>query len=157
MRGATRGSLQLRNIAPATQNECHLWSASYMKRHFQCAEQAKSPFKLTKYCACHQILSSRFEREIPELLPPIERWFEHIPNISEDNPSMKLSSRTRRFGDLPGLILETILLKNTTFTRFGYLPKSHEMLRLPRKVTLQPHQIQRLSHIWSVISNKRTK
>jgi len=24
-----------------------------MKRHLQCPEQAKSPFKLTKYCACH--------------------------------------------------------------------------------------------------------
>ena len=41
------------NIAPATQNECHQWSASHMKRHFQCAEQVKSPFKLTNYCACH--------------------------------------------------------------------------------------------------------
>ena len=41
------------NTAPATQNQCHQWSASHMKRHFQCAEQVKSPFKLTKYCACH--------------------------------------------------------------------------------------------------------
>ena len=41
------------NTAPATQNECHQWSASHMKRHFQCAEQVKSPFKLTNYCACH--------------------------------------------------------------------------------------------------------
>ena len=41
------------NTAPGTQNECHQWSASHMKRHFQCAEQVKSPFKLTNYCACH--------------------------------------------------------------------------------------------------------
>ena len=41
------------NTAPATQNQCHQWSASHMKRHFQCAEQVKSPFKLSKYCACH--------------------------------------------------------------------------------------------------------
>ena len=41
------------NSAPATQNECHQWSASHMKRHFQCGEQAKSPSNLTKYCACH--------------------------------------------------------------------------------------------------------
>ena len=39
--------------APATQNECHQWSASHMKRHFQCAEQQESPSNLTKYCACH--------------------------------------------------------------------------------------------------------
>ena len=38
---------------PATQNECHQWSASHMKRHFQCTEQVKSPSNLTKYCACH--------------------------------------------------------------------------------------------------------
>ena len=41
------------NTAPAAQNECHQWSASHMQRHFQCAEQVKSPFKLTNYCACH--------------------------------------------------------------------------------------------------------
>ena len=41
------------NTAPATQNESHDWSASHMKRHLQCAEQVKSPFKLTNYCACH--------------------------------------------------------------------------------------------------------
>ena len=41
------------NTAPATQNECHDWSASHMKRHLQCAEQQASPSNLTKYCACH--------------------------------------------------------------------------------------------------------
>ena len=41
------------NTAPATQNECRRWSASHMKRHFQCVEQVKSPSNLTKYCACH--------------------------------------------------------------------------------------------------------
>ena len=41
------------NTAPATQNESHDWSASHMKRHLECAEQAKSTSNLTKYCACH--------------------------------------------------------------------------------------------------------
>ena len=41
------------NIVPATQNECHDWSCSRMKRHLQCAEQQASPSNLTKYCACH--------------------------------------------------------------------------------------------------------
>ena len=41
------------NTAPATQNECHQWSASHMKPHFQCVEQVKPPSNLTKYCACH--------------------------------------------------------------------------------------------------------
>ena len=41
------------NTAPATQKECHDWSASHMKGHVQCAEQQASPSNLTKYCACH--------------------------------------------------------------------------------------------------------
>ena len=41
------------NTAPATQNECHDWSCSHMKRHFQCAEQQESPSNFTKYCAYH--------------------------------------------------------------------------------------------------------
>ena len=41
------------NTAPATQNESHDWSGPHVKRHLQCAEQAKSTSNLTKYCACH--------------------------------------------------------------------------------------------------------
>ena len=41
------------NTAPGTQNECHQWSPSHMKAHFQCVEPVKSPSNLTKYCACH--------------------------------------------------------------------------------------------------------
>ena len=41
------------NTAPATQKQCHQWSASHMERHFQCAEQVKSTSNLTKYCTCH--------------------------------------------------------------------------------------------------------
>ena len=188
------------NTAPATQNESHDWPASHMKRHLECAEQAKSTSNLTKYCACHakwiswlirvtyetsftmrgatnrtpqlhQILrlprkmnlmidprhiwnviynarskqshpptspntapatksvSSRFQRKLRELLPPIERRFEDNPRIirlwSEDNPTMKSSSRTRRFGDLPRPILETIL----------YWKIQHFALRLSPKMS----------------------
>ena len=93
------------NTAPATQNACHQdIKASHMNRHFQCVEQVKSPANLTKYCACHEILKLKISAETrwTEVLPPIERRF-------EDNLSMKLSSRTRRFGDLTRPILETIL------------------------------------------------
>ena len=41
------------NIAPATQNESHDWSASHVKRHLQCAVQQESASNFTKYCACH--------------------------------------------------------------------------------------------------------
>ena len=53
------------NTAPATQNESHDWSASHMKRHLQCAEQAKSPSNLTKYCACHEICKFKISAETP--------------------------------------------------------------------------------------------
>ena len=59
---------------------------------------------------------------------------------SEDNPTTKSSSRTRRFGDLARSILKTHFVWYNV-SRSGYLPKFHEMLRLPRKVTLQLHQI----------------
>ena len=51
------------NTAPATQNESHDWSASHMKRHFQCTEQAMSPSNLTKYCACHEIFKFKIAAE----------------------------------------------------------------------------------------------
>ena len=53
------------NTAPATQNDSHDWSASHMKRHFQCAEPAKSPSNLTKYCACHEICKFQISAETP--------------------------------------------------------------------------------------------
>ena len=99
------------NTAPATQNESHEWSASHMNHHFQCAERAKPPPNLTKYCACHEILSSGFQRKIPELLPPIDD-----SRIIRTYLNRKSSSRTRRFGDLTRPIFEThFVWKNTTF------------------------------------------
>ena len=52
---------------------------------------------------------SRFARKIPEVLPPIERRFDHNPRIIRGYPTIKSSSRTRRFGDLTRPSLETIL------------------------------------------------
>jgi len=60
-----------RNTAPARKYHSHDWSTSHMKRHLHCAEQAKSPFKFSTYGACHVLVSSRFELEIPALLPPM--------------------------------------------------------------------------------------
>ena len=53
------------NTAPATQNECHQWYASHMKRHFQCVEQVKSPSNITKYCAWNEILKVKICAENP--------------------------------------------------------------------------------------------
>ena len=94
------------NTAPATQNECHQWSASHMKRHFQCVEQVKSPSNLTKYCACHEIWKLKISAATPWSASANRKT---IRGKSEHNPTIKSSSRTRRFGDLTRPILETIL------------------------------------------------
>ena len=92
MRGATRATPQLHQILRLPRkNESHQWSASRMKRHFQCTEQVKSPTKLTKHCACHEILRSRFQRGNPEFLPPIERRFEHTPNTIRPDDKIIIS------------------------------------------------------------------
>ena len=129
------------NIAPATQNESHNWSASHIKCHLQCADNKRhkttSPYtapakwisqlirhlqcaeqhwllsNITKYCACHEVCKFKISAETP-WIPSANR--KTIRTDSEDNPSMKSSSRTRRFGDLTRPILEThFVWKNTTF------------------------------------------
>ena len=129
------------NTAPATQNECHQWSAAHMKRHFQCVEQVKSPSNLTKCCACHakwmsSMICVTYETSFPMrgaskvTLQPHQilrlprnleaqdfsgnslkcfRQYKDDSTISEHNPTIKSSSRTRRFGELTRPILEAIL------------------------------------------------
>ena len=94
-------------------------------------------------------VSSRLQRKLRELLPPIERRFDDNPTIirteSEHNPIIK--------SHLAPAASETLLVRPWTrfciekynISRSGYLPKCHQMLRLPRKVTLQLHQILRLA------------
>ena len=110
------------NTAPATQNESHDWSASHMKRHFQCAEQAMSPSNLTKYCACHEIFKFKIALDTLWIASANRKT---IRRHSEDNPRIKSSSRTRRFGDLTRPISETIL----------YWKIQHFALRLSPKMS----------------------
>ena len=96
-----------------------------MKRHFQCAEQVKSPSNLTKYCACHEILKLKIWAETPWSASANRKTIRGYPTISEQNPTIKSSSRTRRFGDLTRPILETIL----------YCKIQHVALRLSPKMS----------------------
>ena len=66
------------NTAPATQNECHQWSASHMKRHFQCVEQVKSPSNITKYCACHEIWKLQISAVTPWTVPLLICYFTEL-------------------------------------------------------------------------------
>ena len=117
-----------------------------MKHHFQCAEQVKSPSNFTKYGACHgkmnviidprhkwnNIFNARSKSShpsnSPSTAPATKFWVQDfseksmncfiktIRPWSEHDPSMRSSSRTRRFGDLTRPILEThFVWKNRTF------------------------------------------
>ena len=80
-----------------------------------------SPSNITKYCACHESLSSRFEQKISIVSANVKTW-----NLAP-----------APFGDLGG----AFCMEKYKISRSGYLPKFHEMLPRPRKVTLQLHQI----------------
>ena len=101
LRGANSGlqnTIQLRHscliVRTAEMN------SSYMKRPVQCAEQQQSPSNITKYCACHEIVTARIDPKSRELLRPIEGRFELDPTmirgLSEQNPT---SSRTHPFAE----------------------------------------------------------
>ena len=83
------------NTAPATQNDCHNWSSSHVKRYFQCAEQPVSSWNISEYCACHAKWLSNISKKFLENswnvisnAGPIRAW-------SELDPSRKPSSATR--------------------------------------------------------------
>ena len=124
------------NTAPATQKECHQWSASHMKRHFQWAS------KITLHT--HQVLrlprNSEFKISVKNpwiasaKIKTIRPWSEHEIVIS--HPPLRRPDSSH-LGD-------AFCMKKQNISRSGYLPKLHEMLRLPRKVTLRLHHLLRL-------------
>ena len=64
----------------------------------------------------------------------IRSWSEHVLVIA--HPPVRRGYFSR-FGD-------TFCIENYSISRSGYLPDFHRILRLPRKVTLQNHQMLRL-------------
>ena len=129
------------NAAPATKNDAHHWLSWHMQRHLQCAEQQASPSNLTKCCACHAKLHSKIKEKFAENswsvnsnAGTIRAWSEHEVVISR--PPVRRAYFSR-FGD-------AFCIENYNISRSGYLSKLHQILRLPRKVTLRHHQILRL-------------
>ena len=111
-----------------------------MKRYLQCAEQHCLPSNITKYCACHEILSSRCQRKIPELLPPIQERFEDNPTMIRTESEHKIvishpPLRRHYSSHLGG----AFCMEKYSIWRSGYLQKFQ-----PQKVTLQLHRILRL-------------
>ena len=148
------------NTAPATQNESHDWSASHMKCYLQCAEQQESPSNLTKYCACHGIwhawllpvtyeTSSTMRGATRSTLQPhqilrLPRKMRHVQRAadptmvrpwSEHDPTNENYNISRS-----GYLTPNLLKKMRHLPRKVTL-QHHQMLRLPGKVTLQHHQM----------------
>ena len=141
MRGATNRTPQLHQILrlPRKMNLMidprHIWNVIYNARSKQC-QPPTSP----NTAPATKSASSRFQRKLRELLPPIERRF-------DDNPTM-IRAWNRHLAPAAS---ETFLvppwrriLEKYNISRSGYLSKFHHVLRLPQKVTLQLQQILRL-------------
>ena len=114
------------NTGPATQNECHDWSCSRMKRHLQCAERQASPCNLTNYCACHAKLHSQILAfPMRDHARPIRAWSDHDPTtqwcISDVNPCE--TQPGRRIGHTPArhIIPLRRLCQNISISSWLYL------------------------------------
>ena len=83
------------NTAPATQNDCHDWSSSHMKRYLQCAEQQAASSNITKYCACHAKWFSKISETFLQNRWNVNYNARPIREWSELDPTMKPSSATR--------------------------------------------------------------
>ena len=129
------------NTAPATQNECHQWSASHMKPHFQCVEAVKSPANLTKYCACHAKWTSSMICVTYEMSFPMRGGSKAT---LQPHQILRLPRKMNVINDLRHFQTSFPMRGGSKVTR-----QPHQILRLPRKMNV----INDLRHIWNVISN----
>ena len=162
------------NTAPATKSYPHHWSLSRMKRHLHCAEQQASPSNLTKYCACHKkcfswlilvkwnvIYNARSNRHHPSTSPnaaPATNNDSHDWALSHMKRHLQCAEQQVSLSNLtkycacherlpPWLILVTYETLFAMRGATGIALQPHQILRLPRKVTL----IIDPCHVWNVI------
>ena len=159
------------NTAPATQNESHDWSASHMKRHLECAEDAKSTSNLTKYCACHAkwiswLIRVTYEQSQPRNSPntaPATQNESHDWSAShmkrhlecaeqQESPSTFTKYCACHAKWLWWLIRVTYETSFTMRGATGVILQLHQILHLPRKMTVMIDP----RHIWNVIYNERS-
>ena len=109
-----------------------------MKRHLQCAEQQASPSNLTKYCACHAKWPPNIWQKFAENSWNVISNARPIRDRSDPENANRNPPRHRGyFSHSPG----ADSIKNHNVSRSGYHSKFHHMLRLPRKVTHEVHQM----------------
>ena len=114
------------------------------KRHFQCAEQAKAPCNLTKYCACHakcksSMICVTYETSFP--MRGATRGSLQLHQLLRLPHKMNVTSDLRHISN----VISNAQSKCTL--------QPHQMLRLPHKINVTSD----LRHISNVISNARSK
>ena len=149
------------NTARATQNDSHERCPSHMQRHLQCAEQQVWYTKITKCCACHEKWLASFilvtyemsfamrlqphqmlclPRQMTRMIDPRDIW------------SIINNARSIRHHPPPSMIFVTYETSLTMCGATGITLQPHQMLHLPRKMTLMSD----VRHIWNVIYNARS-
>ena len=135
------------NAAPATKSDSYAWSSSHMKPHLQCAEQQMSPSNLHQILRLPQKITLQHFRE--NFRKRIKRHFQcgddpsMIRAWSDHDPSMKPSVRSPPrnrgyFSSLPrAFSIEKYMSRPMPILHSNI----HQMLRLPRQVTLELHQV----------------
>ena len=119
------------NTAPATQNDCHNWSSSHVKRYFQCAEQPVSSWNISEYCACHAKWLSNISKKFLENswnvisnAGPIRPWSENDPRMIRE---WNRQSATRLATEVTfHAHHEHFVLKITTFRAPAIIPNFTE-------------------------------
>ena len=151
MRGATNRTPQLHQILrlPRKMNLMidprHIWNviSNARSKHSQLPTSPNT-------APGTKSVSSTFQRKPRELLPPIERRFDDNPTTIRawNRHLAPAASET-----LPVRPRTRFCIEKYNISRSGYLPKCHEMLCLPRKVTLQLHQILRLPRKMNLLAS----
>ena len=158
MRRASKVNLQPQQILRLPRkmnpmiNPRHTWNVIYNARSMH-SQPPTSP----NTAPATKSVSSRLQRKLRELLPPIERRFEDNPSMirawSEDK--IVISHPPLR-GPYSSHLGDAFCMEKYNISRSGYLPKCHQMLRLPRKVTLQLQQILRLPRKMNLLASIRS-
>ena len=167
------------NTVPATQNDCHDWSSSHMKRYLECAEQQMASSNITEYCACHGkktvitaprhiwnvIYNAQNNRWHPPTSPntapatqsDCHDWsVSHMKRYLQCAQQQVSSSNITEYCACHAKWLSWLILLTyeTLFTMRGTtdgILQHHRILRLPRKMTVVTDP----PHIWNVIYNAR--
>ena len=121
------------------------YSGTTLKRHLQCAEQVKSPFKLSKYCSCHAKWKASFIRITYETSFPM-RGASKV--TLQSHQILRLPRKVNVINDLRH-IWNVI---SNAWSKSSHLPTSPNTAPA-RKM----NGINDLRHIWNLISNKWSK